>query len=66
MKPETKHYYQKRIKELEYRNSKLQTDLYEFRSACSEIYNGIVGVMKEGKQLSMAYMLERLKRAWRS
>lgn len=65
MKPVSKHYYQKRIKELEDQNSQLRDDLYEFRTACSEIYDGLVEVLKAGKGISISWLLGRLKRTWR-
>lgn len=65
MKAETRYAYQKRIKELEDRNTELEDKIYEFQTACSEIYNGCIEVLNSDKLgLKISFVLERLKRVW--
>lgn len=66
MNSETRYRYEKRIRELESKVNRLESDVHQFRSACSEIYDGMVEVLgKDGKSLNPAWILQILKRAWR-
>lgn len=66
MKKETKYRYEKRIKELESENLRLLDHLYDYRTACSEIYDGIVQALTKGHtSTSIPWILLRLKRIWR-
>lgn len=60
----TEYKYRKRISELEIENRKIRDVLYQYRTACSEIYDGIVSVSKTDTGVKISWILERLKRAW--
>lgn len=66
MKTETKYAYQKRIKELETENSRLRDALYEYKTACSDIYNGCVESLgNKSFTINISWVMERMKRVWR-
>lgn len=66
MKTHTKYFYQKRIKQLEEENTRLHNEIYEYRTACSEIYAEAIEVLKQEKTgLAIWYLLGRLKRCWK-
>lgn len=62
---QTKYSYQKRIKDLESQLASAKNDLYQFRTACLEIYDGLILVLKDNKNISIPWILEKFKRAWR-
>ena len=66
MKETTRYRYEKRIKILSEENENLRSDLHQFRTACSEIYDGLVDAVKKNEAVPRGWVLERLKRAWRS
>lgn len=67
MDTETRWSYQKKIRELERENSKLKDDLYQFRTASSEIYDGVMQVIEQrALDIPCLWVLKRLKRAWRN
>ncbi len=62
MKAETKHSYQKRIKELEAENCKLSNQLYNYRTTALEIFDGIADTCAEG--INKNWVLKRLRRCF--
>ena len=66
MKQETRYRLQKRIKELEADRQRLIDERYEFRGACSEIYEGALQVLnKNHTSISISWILGRLRRVWK-
>lgn len=65
VKAETRYAYQKRIKELEERNEKLADDLYQFCTACSEIYDHLIVCFRDSVHANRGHLFEHLKQAWR-
>jgi len=63
MNHETKYQYQKRIKELEDENRKLEVKLYDYRTSVLEIFDGCLDVKEEA--ISKNWVLKRLKRCFK-
>jgi hypothetical protein len=65
MKAETKYAYQKRIKELELENCELQFCLTLYKDICSQIHTVTLDCIRDGKSISMAWMLRQFRQIWR-
>lgn len=64
-KAETLYALRKKVAEQTREIAELNTKLYEYRMACSEIYDGAVEVLGKGNtSLNISWILGRLKRAW--
>lgn len=65
MENETRYSYQKKIKELEELNDRLSNQKYEFKQACSEIYEAIADLAsKNSTAIDTGWILKRLRRCW--
>lgn len=62
---ETKHNYQKRIKDLEVSNRELCDKLYAYKTSMIEIFDGISEVVSENKNVNTGWILKRLRRCFR-
>ncbi len=63
MKTETKYNFQKRIKQLEIENLRLENDLYEYRQSVSSVFDGLVEVLGKGSTVAgINWILQRMKR----
>lgn len=62
MKLETRHSYEKRIKELKAELAEAQTKLYNYRTTALEIFDGIVSV--ESPNVNANWVLKRLRRCF--
>lgn len=57
MNKETRYSYQKRIKELEAEVRRLRL----YRDLAIEVYDGVLEVWGDGKQISMGWILKKFK-----
>lgn len=64
MKAETKYAYEKRIKELESQLRIANSKLFNYRSSAMEIFDGVCEVISKKENISMPWVLQRLKRCF--
>ena len=64
MTPVTRYAYEQRIRELKARLVVVEAHLYQAHTCCDEIYTALIEQTRKGQGISVAWLLERLKRLW--
>lgn len=61
----TRYQYEKRIKELEDRARKAESQLYDYKTICANIHNAICELGAEGKSVCRFWILRQFKGLWK-